>query len=646
MIRVAGVSVALGCMRLPLDEDAAIATVHAALDGGARLLDVADVYGPIDEATHHVERTVARAVAAWPGDRGEVVIATKGGLVRREGRWFPDGRARHLLAAAAASAEALGGAPLGLWQWHARDPRVALGTSLRAVATIARRGLAREIGVCNVGVPELQAACDVAPVTSLQVELGPWSDGAVRSGVAAEALRRGLTVLAHTPLGGARGAARLARLPALAAIAGRLGVTPAEVVLAWMASLHPRLVPLPGATRPATAGGAARARAIPIDGAERDALDALFPRLATLRPGHQGRASAEASMRSIAAVAGSQAPACGAAASAAAAEVILLVGSPGAGKSTFARARAAEGWTVLDRDSVGGRLDAVATRLDAALAGGADRVVVDATYPTRAARRPVLEVAARRGVSVRCVWLDTPLERAAVHACRRLVARWGALPSPDALRSASRADPHAFGPSALFGFRRELEPPAPDEGFATIERVEPPSDAAPSTPRVVLLDLDGALWASGRGARAPLDVDDLLLDPARLARLRALVDDGLRLAGITWQPRVATGELTGDALDTLLDAVRAALGAPLDVRVCPHPPGPPVCWCRKPLPGHGVELMATLGVAASEVLFVGRTRLDASFARALGFAYAEAGAFFGSPIDLPPPPAGAPGAAG
>lgn len=623
MTRVGGVTAALGCMRLPPDEGAAIATVHAALDAGAQLLDVADVYGPTDDATHHVERLVARALASWPGDRAERVIATKGGLVRRDGRWVPDGRARHLIGTAEASAEALGGTPLDLWQWHAPDPRVELATGLRAVATIARRGLAREVGLCNVRVPELAAACDLAPIASVQVELGPWSDGAVRSGVVTEALRRGLAVLAHTPLGGARGVARLARVPAIATIAQRLEVTAAEVVLAWMAHLHPRLVPLPGATRPASAMGAVRAHALVLEPAERDALDALFPRLATLRDGSGG-------VRPAPRVAG--------------AEVILLVGSPGAGKSTYARARAADGWTVLDRDSIGGRLDAVATRLDAALAAGERRLIVDATYPTRAARRPVLEVASRRGAVVRCVWLDTPLERAAVHACVRLVAREGALPSPEALRAAPRGDPHAFGPSALFRFRRDLEAPSLDEGFVGIERITPPPDPAPSGPRAVLVDLDGALWTSRSGARAPLDVEDLVLASERLARLRDRAAGGVRLAGITWQPRIASGDLTHAALDALLDALRARLEAPIDVRVCPHPPGPPVCWCRKPLPGHGVETMRALGLAPGEILFVGRTPLDVSFARALGFAYADGDTFFGPPADAsaigvsPPPP--------
>src|SRR5215831_15224320 len=69
----------LGCMGMsefygPGDDAESIATIHAALDAGVRLLDTSDVYGP-----HTNEELVGRAIR---GRRESVVVATKFGIVR------------------------------------------------------------------------------------------------------------------------------------------------------------------------------------------------------------------------------------------------------------------------------------------------------------------------------------------------------------------------------------------------------------------------------------------------------------------------------------------------------------------------------------------------------------------------------------
>ena len=104
--------VGLGCMRLSTepdrDEERAVATLHAALDAGVRLLDTADAYCRDASEPGHNERLIARALQSWSGDASAVRVATKGGLARPGGRWEPDGRARHLRAACEASLAALG----------------------------------------------------------------------------------------------------------------------------------------------------------------------------------------------------------------------------------------------------------------------------------------------------------------------------------------------------------------------------------------------------------------------------------------------------------------------------------------------------------------------------------------------------------
>src|SRR5262245_33041841 len=103
---------AMGCMRLSTepdrDEARAVAVLHAAFDAGVTLLDTADAYCRDAGESGHNERLIARALAAWRGDRSRVQVATKGGLTRPGGRWVSDGRGRHLAAACEASRRALG----------------------------------------------------------------------------------------------------------------------------------------------------------------------------------------------------------------------------------------------------------------------------------------------------------------------------------------------------------------------------------------------------------------------------------------------------------------------------------------------------------------------------------------------------------
>jgi aryl-alcohol dehydrogenase-like predicted oxidoreductase len=559
--------IGLGCMRL--DDEAVI---RAALDAGVRLFDTAGVYG---DGRGGNERLLARALGA---DRDRVEVVTKVGLVRPpDGRWFPDGRTKALEAACAASVAALG--PADLLLLHAPDPRVPLARSVRALAGLARDGAARAIGVCNVSRTQLDEALAVADLAAVQVRLSWLDDGPLRDGVVARCRERGIRVLAHTPLGGVGGPARLLRDPVLAAIAARHGVTAAQVALAWLLDLG--VVPLAGATRVETARAAAAAARLALDDDDR-------------------RARAPA-----------RAPAGGA-------EVVILMGYPGAGKSTLAAAYVDGGWQRLNRDVSGGRLAAIAAALERGLAAGGRRFVLDNTYASRRARSAVVAAATRHGAAVRCVWLDTSLEDAQVNACARMLERYGRLLEPDELGA---ADPNAFPPGAQFRYRRELEPPAADEGFAAVEthRFERRSDPARAAAGLIV-DLDDVVWR-GRPAR-PVDVELL---PGRAEALAAARARGLALAGVTWLPGLTEAEAAA-CVERLVDQ----LGFYLPVGKCLHPGGPPICWCRKPLPGLGVALAAQLGLDPTRTRHVGLAGrpLDRTFAERLGFQYLDAGDFF------------------
>jgi aryl-alcohol dehydrogenase-like predicted oxidoreductase len=543
-----GPVVGLGCMRLSTDpdrdEERALATLAAALDAGITLLDTARAYGHGEADLGHNERLIARALAAAPA-RAAIRIVTKGGMSRARGGWTPDGRARTLRADAEASAVALG-RPADVWLLHAPDPRVPFATSLRAMAAIVDSGAAAAVGVSNVNRLQLEEALAALPIAAVEVAIGPRDDTALRGGVVELCASRGIPILAHTPLGGTLRAPALAADPVLAALAAERGVSAAQIVLAWLRSLAPGLVPLPGARRPATARAAAVQVALDDDARAR--LAVRFPAGALAAPRPRAAPTADG-------------------------EVVLVMGIPGAGKSRAVAAWTDRGHQRFNRDQRGGDLRTLAADLDAAIAGGDRRLVLDNTYLTRAARADVLSVASKHGLAARGVWLDTAPAVAQVNLCARYLAELGALPGPDQLRRPARAG--VMAPTQHMRLVRQVEPPTPDEGFASLEVVP--------------------------FARAP----DPALVAGRVIALEALashVVDEVPTVAIGWRP-------AGDGVEAV---------AGVDVAICPHAAGPPVCWCRPPLPGLVVAWAHRRGVDLARLAVIGPAPTFRTLARALG----------------------------
>ena len=533
-IHASELRIGLGCMRLPAD---GVETIAAAREAGITIFDTARAYGDN-------EGMVGRALRGAAGAR----IVTKGGMSRPGGAWVADGRAKTIRADCEASLAALDGLPIDLYLLHAPDPRTPWKTSVRALARLADEGLVANVGVSNVNPPQLDEALELAPVAAVQVALSPFDLGALRGGIVERCEERGITLIAHSPLGGPRRAKRLADR--------------AEAALAWLLQLSPAIVAIPGATRPETARSAARAAGLVLDESDVEALDREYdrPRAPRAVPREDG-------------------------------EVVVVMGIPGAGKTRLAEEYVARGYVRLNRDERGGSLRELATALDEALASGERLVVLDNTYLTRASRSYVVEAAHRHGVAARCVWLETPLAQAQVNLVERILDRVGALPSPEELRALTReAGLHA--PTSQMRTVRELEPPSTDEGFATIEPV--PFARAQSDGRPGAFVAAGSRWED---ALEDTDAPVLLFD---------------------WRP-------DGTVDDLAAEAARLAerLSGPVETAICPHPGGPPTCWCRPPLPGLPLAFARTHGVDPSRSLLVGTGPAHRTMANTLGATLIE-----------------------
>jgi aryl-alcohol dehydrogenase-like predicted oxidoreductase len=528
-------------MRLEGDEP-----IRAALEAGIPWLDTAHAYPGNEER-------LARVIAA--GRVGNTKIITKVGMLRPNGGWEPDGRAKTILAQARESAERLGRPP-DILMLHAPDPNVSLATSMRALAKAREAGLAHAIGLSNPTRRELDEL--EVPIAAVEVALGPKHDGAARAGIVTWCRERDIPLFAHSPLGGVAHAPKLARDTALSIVAKRHGASPAEVMLAYLLALDSRIVPIPGARRVETVESCVRAAELVLTEEDLAILDERFETHGRKPPRPPTQPTAE---------------------------VVIVMGVPGAGKT---RLVAEYGdYERLNRDTLGGTLAGIAKRLEATLKSGTPKVVLDNTYLTRAARSDVIRVAHRAGALVRCVHVDISLEDARINVAQRMLERYEKLLGGTELKQHGRKDPNLLLPTPLAKLHRSIEPPANDEGFASIDRRPFQRDAGNGR-RGIAIPYEGI----GVLPEIPKDVPILVFG---------------------WKP---------SAVEQWQRETEAALAVdrPLMLAFCTHSDGPPECWCRPPLPGLWLAFALRFGVDAAVSSMLALSPTQRTMAAELGLS--------------------------
>jgi hypothetical protein len=131
----------------------------------------------------------------------------------------------------------------------------------------------------------------------------------------------------------------------------------------------------------------------------------------------------------------------------------------------------------------------------------------------------------------------------------------------------------------------------------------------------LVVELDDLVWV-----KRPRDAAAVALVAGIRDRLAAWHRAGYALAGTTWQ--------TPPAADVRLLEL---LDLPLAILRCPHPAGPPVCWCRKPLPGLALQFARAHDVDLTRSTHVGRGPADRGFALRAGMPYVDVAAGFPEP---------------
>lgn len=262
------------------DRATALSVVWTALDAGITLFDTADSYCLHAGEMGHNERLLREALDAR-GVGAEVVVATKAGVARNGRRMEIDARPWYLRRACEASLRALRVESIDLFQLHASDSRVPFAESVGALVDLRAEGKVQAVGLSNVSHSQVEEAMALVEVTSVQNHFNPWDRSHARSGLVELCAREGITFLPHTPLGGARRVALLRGSPALVELGRKHGATPLELVLAWMMNRWPAMVPIPGASRPASVESSARAAGLRLDESALTALEEAFATLPT-----------------------------------------------------------------------------------------------------------------------------------------------------------------------------------------------------------------------------------------------------------------------------------------------------------------------------------------------------------------------------
>ena len=250
-------AIGLGAMPLSTKEPRpsptdAEAVVHTALDAGVTLIDTADAYARDEAEFGHNETLVAAALRSY-GDTSDVLVATKGGHTRRGTDWELNGSPAYLRRACEASLRRLHVDAIGLYQFHRPDPATPWEDSMGALRSLADDGLVRMVGISNADIAQIDAARAIVgdALVSVQNQFSP----AYRSSAdeLAHCAAVGLVWLPWSPFGGVSAAGSLdAQAPAFAEVAEELGVSVYRVTLAWHLAQADVVLPIPGASRPAS----------------------------------------------------------------------------------------------------------------------------------------------------------------------------------------------------------------------------------------------------------------------------------------------------------------------------------------------------------------------------------------------------------
>ena len=251
-------------------EDYAIDAIRKAYDYGCTFFDTAEGYGPYlrPENRGHNERIVGKAVRDF---RKDVILATKLHMAtdepKQDGSVYQTLR-RHV----EASLERLQSDYIDLYYLHRVNPEIPMEDVAEGMGRLIQDGLIRGWGMSMVNVAYLERVQDITPLTAVQ-NIYSMMDRAYEKGVIPYCLEHDIGFVPFSPIASGylsgqvdpnqefKGddvrqwvpqlkkenmIANKPLLDVLSDMAGKKGVTNAQISLAWMLHKYPHIVPIPG----------------------------------------------------------------------------------------------------------------------------------------------------------------------------------------------------------------------------------------------------------------------------------------------------------------------------------------------------------------------------------------------------------------
>jgi pyridoxine 4-dehydrogenase len=275
----------------PSDRGDAIATIHAALDGGVTPLDTADFYG-----SGHNEMLIAEALADRPRDSYQ--LSVKYGSARDPaGGWgATDGRPDVIRNYLAYSLRRLRVDHIDIYRL---DGSVPIEDTMGVLADCVQKGWIGHVGLSEFGPDTIRRAAAVHPVADVQLEYSLFSRG-IEDRILPTCRELGIAVTAYgvlsrgllsdsTPKGasdfrtiaprfqGDNLAANLKLVERLKSVALKMGSTTTQVAM-WVLAQGEDIVPLTGARRPGHLSETFAALNLKMAAPELAAIEAAVPR--------------------------------------------------------------------------------------------------------------------------------------------------------------------------------------------------------------------------------------------------------------------------------------------------------------------------------------------------------------------------------
>ncbi|KAL0281709.1 UNVERIFIED_CONTAM: putative aldo-keto reductase 4 [Sesamum radiatum] len=189
----------LGCLGMSTSyaprkpEHEMIQLIHHAVNSGVTFLDTSDAYGP-----HTNEILVGKALKG--GIREKVQIATKFGVVLKDGKMEVHGEPEYVRAACEASLKRLDVDYIDLYYVHRIDPLVPIEVTMGELKKLVEEGKIKYIGLSEPSVSTLRRAHAVHPISAIQIEWSLWARD-VEEELIPACRELGVGIVPYSPLG-------------------------------------------------------------------------------------------------------------------------------------------------------------------------------------------------------------------------------------------------------------------------------------------------------------------------------------------------------------------------------------------------------------------------------------------------------------